>query len=237
MGEREEYYGRRAAEYDESIIAGLDTETAAAFAQEMAALGSVLAALPPARVLDVACGTGLFTQHLRGQVVALDQSAGMLTVARGRIPTAQLVQAAVPALPFAAMAFDRLVTSHFYGHLVEVERVAFVAEARRVASELVVVDTAVSDAAAPDGWQERVLRNGSRYTIYKRHFTPAQLLAELGGDGGACRSGPAGPVELGRYNLLHILKASLRAAACGGRPRLATTRRPPGNQPHPHHQG
>jgi len=63
-----------------------------------------------------------------------------------------------------------------------VERVAFVAEARRVASELVVVDTAASDAAAPDGWQERVLRNGSRYTIYKRHFTPAQLLAELGGD-------------------------------------------------------
>jgi ubiquinone/menaquinone biosynthesis C-methylase UbiE len=183
MGEREEYYGRRAAEYDESIIAGLDTETAAAFAQEMAALGSVLAALPGGRVLDVACGTGLFTQHLRGQVVALDQSAGMLTVARGRIPTARLVQAAVPALPFAAMAFDRLVTSHFYGHLVEVERVAFVAEARRVAPELVVVDTAASTTAAPDGWQERVLRNGSRYTIYKRHFTPAQLLAELGGDG------------------------------------------------------
>lgn len=183
MGEREEYYDRRAAEYDGSITADLDAETAAAFARELAALGLVLAALAPGRVLDVACGTALFTQHLRGQVVALDQSAGMLTVARARIPTAQLVQAAVPALPFADMAFDRLVTSHFYGHLVEVERVAFVAEARRVAPELVVVDTAVSDAAAPDGWQERVLRNGSRYTIYKRHFTPAQLLAELGGDG------------------------------------------------------
>jgi demethylmenaquinone methyltransferase/2-methoxy-6-polyprenyl-1,4-benzoquinol methylase len=183
MGEREEYYDRRAAEYDESITAGLDTETAAAFAQELAALGPVLTGLPPGRVLDVACGTALFTQHLLGQVVALDQSAGMLMVARGKIPTAQLVQAAVAALPFAGMAFDRLVTSHFYGHLVEVERVAFVAEARRVAPELVVVDTAASDTAAPDGWQERVLRNGSRYTIYKRHFTPAQLLAELGGDG------------------------------------------------------
>jgi ubiquinone/menaquinone biosynthesis C-methylase UbiE len=183
MGEREEYYDRRAAEYDQSITAGLDAETAAAFAQELAALGAVLAALPPGRVLDVACGTALFTQHLRGQVVALDHSAGMLTLARARVPTAPLVQAAVPALPFADMAFDRLVTCHFYGHLVEVERVAFVAEVRRVAPELVVVDTAASDAATLDGWQEWVLGNGLRYTIYKRHFTPAQLLAELGGAG------------------------------------------------------
>jgi ubiquinone/menaquinone biosynthesis C-methylase UbiE len=151
QGEREEYYDRRAAEYDQSITLGLDAETAAAFAQELAALGAVLAALPPGRVLDVACGTALFTQHLRGQVVALDHSAGMLTLARAQVPTAPLVQAAVPALPFADMAFDRLVTCHFYGHLVEVERVAFVAEARRVAPELVVVDTAASDAAALDG--------------------------------------------------------------------------------------
>ena len=61
QGEREEYYDRRAAEYDQSITLGLDAETAAAFAQELAALGAVLAALPPGRVLDVACGTALFT--------------------------------------------------------------------------------------------------------------------------------------------------------------------------------
>jgi hypothetical protein len=31
-----------------------------------------------------------------------------------------------------------------------------------------------------------------------------------------------------RYNFLYTIKAALRAAACGGRPRPATTRRPPG---------
>ena len=184
MGEREAYYHQRAGEYDQTITAGLDPATAAAFAQELAALGAVLEALPPGRVLEVACGTALFTQYLRGQVVALDQSAAMLQLARARVSTAQLVQATAAALPFAATVFDRLVTCHFYGHLVEVERVAFVAEARRVAPELVVVDTAASDLAAPDGRQERVLRDGSRYVIYKRHFTPAQLLAELGGNAG-----------------------------------------------------
>jgi len=183
MGEREEYYDRRAGEYDETITEGLDAETSAAYTHELVSLGSVLEALPGGRVLEVACGTGLFTRYLRGRVVALDRSAGMLGLAGARVPTAWLVQGAAPALPFGALAFDRLLTCHFYGHLVEAERVAFVAEARRVASELVVVDTAASEAAESDGWQERALRDGSRYVIYKRHFTPSQLLAELRRDG------------------------------------------------------
>lgn len=183
MGQREEYYDRRAAEYDQTITDGLDAATVAAFASELAALGRVLVGLPPGRVLDVACGTGLFTRYLRGQVVALDQSERMLEIARTRIPTAQPVRAVVPALPFGGAAFDRLVTSHFYGHLVKVEAVAFLAEARRVAPELVVVDTAAAAGALPDSWQERRLRDGARYTIYKRHFTAERLLAELGGDG------------------------------------------------------
>jgi ubiquinone/menaquinone biosynthesis C-methylase UbiE len=183
MGEREDYYDRRAAEYDETVTDGLDAETAAAFARELAALGRVLKALPPGRVLDVACGTGLFAQYLRGSVVALDRSERMLKIARTRIPAAQLVRAGVPALPFGDATFDRLFTSHFYGHLVQTEGMAFLAEARRVAPELVVVDTAAYEGVRPDGWQERVLRDGSRYTIYKRHFTAEGLLAELGGDG------------------------------------------------------
>jgi ubiquinone/menaquinone biosynthesis C-methylase UbiE len=85
----------------------VDAETAAAFARELAALGRVLKALPPGRVLDVACGTGLFARYLRGSVVALDRSERMLKIARTRIPAAQLVRAGVPALPFGDATFDR----------------------------------------------------------------------------------------------------------------------------------
>ena len=71
----------------------------------------------------------------------------------------------------------------------DAERVAFLAEARRVAPELVVVDSAAYDGVQPDGWRERVLRDGSRYMIDKRHFTSEQLLVELGGDGGVLFAG------------------------------------------------
>lgn len=176
-----EYYDRRAAEYDASITEGVDQAVASAMEREGVALGQALAALSPALTLDVACGTGLFTRRLDGRVVALDRSRAMLEIARARLPHAHLVQAAVPALPFAAGAFERLVTAHFYGHLDDGDRLAFLAEASRIARELVVVDAAAHAGARPDGWQERRLRDGSHYTIYKRHFAPAQLRAELGG--------------------------------------------------------
>ena len=38
------------------------------------------ARLPPARTLDVACGTGFLTQHLKGFVAALDQSPAMIAI-------------------------------------------------------------------------------------------------------------------------------------------------------------
>jgi SAM-dependent methyltransferase len=179
VGDREEYYVRRAPEYDETITVGLDAEAIAAWEQELAAVGHMLAALTEGRVLDVACGTGLFTRFLRGRVVTLDNSSSMLEAAHRRAPAAWLVQARVPALPFPSMAFDRLLTTHFYGHLVEPERLMFLGEARRLASELVVVDSAASATTPADGWERRVLLDGSPFTIYKRHFTPAQLLAEL----------------------------------------------------------
>jgi demethylmenaquinone methyltransferase/2-methoxy-6-polyprenyl-1,4-benzoquinol methylase len=64
------------------------------------------------RVLDVATGTGLVAELLvaRGfRVTGLDQSAGMLAVARGRFGDAlDLVEASADALPFDDAAFDHL---------------------------------------------------------------------------------------------------------------------------------
>jgi SAM-dependent methyltransferase len=177
------YYDRRAAEYDDwwlgtGLFADRDRP---GWAEEVDELVAVLRGLPPARVLDVACGTGFLTQHLRGDVTGIDQSARMVELAAARMPRATLVQGDAVPLPFDDGAFDRVFTSHFYGHLLPGERPPFVEQARRVGRELVVADTARRDGVPAEEWQERQLDDGSRHSVYKRFFTGAELVRELGG--------------------------------------------------------
>ena len=54
-------------------------------------------------------------------------------------------------------------------------------EARRVAGQLVVVDSAVREGVDAEQWQERVLNDGTRHRVYKRYFTGQALADELGG--------------------------------------------------------
>ena len=177
------YYDRRASEYDDWWLGeGLyaDRERPG-WEDELETLAEVIASLPPVRTLDVACGTGFLTRHLRGDVVGLDQSARMLAVARERAPAATFVQGDGLALPFADREFDRVFTSYFYCHLEEEERVRFLAEARRVAPELVVVGSRHQPGTDETRWEERVLKDGSRWTVYKRVFSGEGLARELGG--------------------------------------------------------
>ena len=73
-------------------------------------------------------------------------------------------------------------TGHFYGHLPPDEREAFLCEARRVAGELIVIDSAWRPGVESDQWQERVLSDGSRHRVYKRYLSGAQLAEEIGGE-------------------------------------------------------
>ena len=178
------YYEARAPEYDDWYLGlgrfdGLDRPQ---WDEELHELERTLAALPALRTLDVACGTGFLTQHLIGDVTGLDQSASMLEAASARVPAAKLVQADALPLPFPAESFERVFTAHFYGHLEEPDRTSFLAEARRVAPELVVIDAAVRPDRERVGTQERILNDGTRWEVYKRYFEPDELAAELGGD-------------------------------------------------------
>jgi ubiquinone/menaquinone biosynthesis C-methylase UbiE len=177
------YYDRRAPEYDDwyegtGRFADRDRP---AWREMVEELSRTLAALPPARTLDVACGTGYMTRHLPGEITGLDQSARMLEIASERVAAARFVQGDALDLPFADDAFERVATMHFYGHLEGDDRRLFLAEARRVAPELVVVDSTRRADSHPDGMQPRVLKDGSEWEVYKRYFTSAGLAEELGG--------------------------------------------------------
>jgi len=160
-----EYYDNRAAEYDDWYLGkGLFAERdRPEWEAEVSQLTAVVASLPTARTLDVACGTGFLTKHLRGDVVALDQSERMLEQTAAQAPRTTVVRGDALSLPFPDASFDRVLTGHFYGHLRDDDRRRFLAEAARVANELVVVDASRAAAAVDDEIQERVLNDGSRW--------------------------------------------------------------------------
>ncbi len=179
----EQYYDRRAPEYDDWYLGtGLFADRdRPGWQEELENLERAIVGLPPARVLDVACGTGFLTRHLRGEVTGLDQSERMLEIARERMPDGTFVCGDAFALPFSNDSFERVFTGHFYGHLYTPQREAFLEEARRVADRLVVVDAALREDVEREQVQERVLSDGSRHEVYKRFFDAEEFADELGG--------------------------------------------------------
>ena len=175
-----EYYDLRAPEYDEWWIAA--GEQREGWTDELAqALGTVNA-LPAARTLDVACGTGYITERLTGDIVGLDQSERMLRIARERVPAATFVQGDALSLPFGDGAFERVFASYFYCHLEPDAAARFRDEAHRVAPELVVMGSSWQHGEVKERWEERRLADGSTWPVFKRVFDPDELAGELGGE-------------------------------------------------------
>jgi ubiquinone/menaquinone biosynthesis C-methylase UbiE len=153
-------WDRQAREYD----ANAWTAKTADQEREIADLIRTLAALPLAHTLDLACGTGFLTQHLRGQVTLLDASDAMLAIAANRLPESALVCGNALPIPFADSSFDRVLSSQFFHHLRPEDRRLFLTEVQRVAPELVLVENV----------------QGTEHRGGPTHFTAASLLAELG---------------------------------------------------------
>lgn len=172
-----QYYDRLAFEYEENEASREEP------AEDLLALFRAISQLPPASVLDVACGTGFFTRQLGSEVTGLDQSEAMLEVARRRVPWVEFVRGDAFRMPFAERSFERVFASFFYGLLPHEDRGRFLEEARRVGDELILVEPTPEWAPSgrPEGWEERRLSDGSRYEIYRRYFTADAFAEELGG--------------------------------------------------------
>lgn len=178
------YYDARAPEYDDWYegTGRFAEPVRPGWREELDALAAALARLAPGETLDVACGTAYLSRHVPGRLTLLDQSERMLAIAAQRRPDATVVLAdALERLPFPDTSFGRVVAGHFYGHLDHLSRLRFLAEARRLAPELVLVDSALRADVDSEGVQTRLLNDGSAWTVYKRYFRAEELLAELGG--------------------------------------------------------
>ncbi|WP_181805686.1 class I SAM-dependent methyltransferase, partial [Streptomyces shenzhenensis] len=109
----------------------------------------------PARLLDLACGTGIVTRRLAAarpalRVTGADRAPGMARMAATRLPGAVLL-ADSRRLPFAGATFDAVTTIwllHLMADATEVH--AIVAECARVLRPGGVYVTTVDKAAAHD---------------------------------------------------------------------------------------
>ncbi|MGE3319433.1 MAG: class I SAM-dependent methyltransferase [Candidatus Berkiella sp.] len=90
-------------------------------------LETLLALEPGARLLDLGCGSGVFTQLLQArgyQCIGLDLSQKLLQLGKQETPAIDYVQADVEALPFASSSVDFVILSCLVHHLPNPQRCA-----------------------------------------------------------------------------------------------------------------
>lgn len=186
------YYRARAEEYD-----------AGAYENPDALPPDAVDAVPPGSdVLELACGTGVWTAQLvtrAATVTAVDAAPEMIELARARAPQATFVRADVFEWR-PSRRYDVVFFSAWLSH-VPAERFAefwtLVAACLRDGGRVVFVDEHASEAGkerwlAPEVVQ-RSLSDGSTHRIVKTYFDPDELVQRLRGLGWAAEVRPFGP--------------------------------------------
>lgn len=189
MGSLEEYYARRAAEY-ERIYAKPERQG------DLAALRARIAALLAGyRVLEIACGTGYWTEVIASSaahVTALDATGETLDIARSkRYPPGRVefLRGDAYALPDSGRAQDAVFAGFWWSHVPLVRLDEFLAGVTRaVAPGALVVfldNRYVEGSSTPisredtggNTYQQRTLEDGSVHEVLKNFPSEDDLRA------------------------------------------------------------
>jgi SAM-dependent methyltransferase len=192
------YYRARAAEYD--LTAYGDPAVAG---QRIAAL--VRALNPIGNVLEIACGTGLWTDQIRAyaqSVTAVDAAPEMVEQARARMPGADIDFVVTDVFDWApSRRFDTVFFAFWLSHVPEASFERFWSVVGGMLADggrAIFVDEqpsgAVHEAYLADSTEvvERRLTDGSAHRIVKVYRGPADLEARLADAGWHARVEPVG---------------------------------------------
>jgi len=198
-----DYYRARAGEYDEwwfrhgrydrgdEFNAQWHVETAAA----ETAFDRWLGAVRPRRVLELACGTGLFTRRIAGHVehlTAVDASSEVIALNRARVQAPKVDYIVADLFRWKPrQRYDAVVFTFWLSHVPELCFDAFwrlVDDALEPGGSVYLVDSAYDatstarDHALPRreaGVVSRKLNDGREFRIVKVFWKPAELAARL----------------------------------------------------------
>jgi len=205
LSEQVEYYRHRAGEYDDFwsrtgqyVLPADLREDWRADASE--AVSAVLEWAPAGGVLELACGTGLWTQHLAKRalfVKAIDAAPEMLAISRKRLDDDQSSRGTrrrvtyVEADVFSTWqperhSYDGIFFGYWHSHIPDDRLEEFwdkLAIAIRPAGSVMLVDSSpypkgmVGDSQAR--YERRTLSDGRQYGIVKRYWDPADLIQRM----------------------------------------------------------
>jgi demethylmenaquinone methyltransferase/2-methoxy-6-polyprenyl-1,4-benzoquinol methylase len=188
------YYNQRAGEYDQWYRREghyASRPDADRWHGEVALLRERIASFGSGRLLEIAAGTGWWTQHLarRAAVTVVDYAPAMLAQNQARLLAqglrADCVRADAYRLPLASGVFDCCFFGFWISHVPYARLADFLEELRRVVrpcAQVLVVDSAPTEADQEPGVEylhERVLNDGSRHGVLKILHTPQTLGAAL----------------------------------------------------------
>jgi demethylmenaquinone methyltransferase/2-methoxy-6-polyprenyl-1,4-benzoquinol methylase len=192
------YYRHRAGEYDVSAYGDV------AAARERIA-GVVAQMRPTGRVLEIACGTGLWTEALvsvADTVLAIDSAPEAVAIARDRVRSANIRFEVADVFSWTTgERFDVIFFSAWISHVPASRFEQFwqmlrplLAEGGRVLFIDEHVDVREKEAYVPDAEEvvERRLRDGRTFRIVKNFVDPGAMevrLRELGWDAQVRRVG------------------------------------------------
>lgn len=201
LTEQLQYYRARAGEYDKWWLRegrfDRGPEANAQWFAETAALEAALAEFSPrGDVLELACGTGLWTRHLvryASTVTAVDAAPEVLAINRARVGSDEVtyVEADLFAWSPPENAYDACVFTFWLSHVPQERFDAFwcqVAGALKPGGRAFFIDSArterstAADHRLPgpgDDTMTRRLDDGREYQIVKRFYDAAQLEADL----------------------------------------------------------
>jgi SAM-dependent methyltransferase len=207
LTEQLDYYRARAGEYDQWWLRegryDRGPEANEAWFKQTRELELILERFDPrGEVLELACGTGLWTRHLiryADRVTAVDGAAETLAINRARVAGDRVsyVQADLFEWHPEPAAYDACVFCFWLSHVPESRFAAFwemVASGLRPGGRVLFIDSGASerstaiDHQGPDSEQHiqtRRLDDGREFEIVKRYYKPEALeraLTELGWD-------------------------------------------------------
>jgi SAM-dependent methyltransferase len=189
LADQIDYYRRRASEYDETSLEDLE--------QPFRLFGPLVEALAPSGdVLEIACGTGLWTQHLAPRaerLTALDSSPEVIELARERVGDGvEFVVANVfewtPPRRYDSIFFEFWLSHVPPGRFADFWRL--LDSCLTPSGRVLLVDEGAARASMEPkllpgraGAAERQLRDGTVHKIVKVFHEPDELARSLAGLG------------------------------------------------------